>query len=121
MGVDLRLLPVEADWRTWGFAHTVLSLERNSPLFEAIELQHPSPRPSFNLSAFCGGRVPDGSARGEQMYGVVKETPYGETLTYMARSELIAVLERAALGPATQAALAWLRESNVTWVGLYWH
>jgi len=122
MGVDLRLLPVESDLGTWGFAHTILSLERNYDVHEAIGKLNCVARPSFNLSTFCGGVVPDGTAKGETMCGVMRETPYGDPLTYIKRSDLVAVLESVEnIGPKTRGALAWLRESSVVWVGLYWH
>lgn len=121
MGVDLKLLVVEGDQGTWGFAHTMLELDRDYPLHKLIQALKPYERPTFRFSSFVS-RVPDGSVRDEYCYGEVKETPYGERLTFVDSLDLATVLDSdPETGPRNKAAAAYLRLIPRTTVALYWH
>ena len=123
MGMDLTLLPVECDCGAWGYAHTMLELDRDYGLHGHIQALSPQPllRP-FDLSSFRA-RVPDGSLQGGSCYGVVSETPYGCPLTYTKAKALVTAFDEASsLSAKNRAARAYLAElSGDTLVALYWH
>lgn len=117
MGVDLRLLPFDADHKDLAFSHTLLSCERRSALWEAIAEHCAASDVPDCFSSFCN--VTD---EGETMYGVTTTTPHGERLQWTTAEALLqpAVMAHvddpknraiwaylAALPPATKVALFW--------------
>jgi hypothetical protein len=84
MGVDLRLLPFDADHGDGlSFSHTILEVGRNYDLHDKIRKLRSMPVPA-NFTSFCG--LGDD---GELTYGVTIETPYGEPLEYVLAGEFI--------------------------------
>lgn len=100
MGIDLRLLPVEhfgtMNGALWGFSHTVLNLPRNSEAWTAFRvLQQDLVPPNADISSFVGGRVSDGSALGEMMYGRLRDRDsYGEPYRWVTAGALSPILTR---------------------------
>jgi hypothetical protein len=132
MGVDLKLLPVECDQGTWGFAHTMLEIGRPYPLYEEID-KLTIERPDFNFYSFVA-RIPDGPMADEFCYGQITATPYGEPITYIKRVDLIKAMETEKvpyrglvehmqewLGEQGMAALAYLKCLSCEWVALFYH
>jgi len=74
MGLDLQLLPVEADRGSWGFSHTVLNWGSGYEVQEWIK-DKPLTDPPDNFSTFLA-YLPSG----DPGYGKTTETPYGEPL-----------------------------------------
>ncbi len=120
MGLDLRLLPVDFLSGTMGFSHTVLIVHRDgSGAINAIAGLVAAVIPTtFDISSFVGGRVPDGAAEGEPMYGSLADTAYGERYTWIDAARLAPILQKhqpdapttayiAALPPATLVILDW--------------
>lgn len=96
MGLDLKLLPMER-WFDgtegnpgWGYSHSVLSLDRHQALFDRIGLLD-AKELEDNVPSYVGRDVPDGSAEGETMYGVMTTTPWGDPITWVTAGELAAV------------------------------
>ena len=88
MGVDLSLYPIDSLHeigsyerglgKKWGFSHTVLTLPRNYGCWEALKRLPQIPIAEWDIAGLVGGRVPDGKAEGERMYGRFDTDPYGE-------------------------------------------
>lgn len=118
MGLDLTLLPFEADYGDWGFSHSVLNLERRGELLdEILELRaHPVP---LNFGTFlCRD-----DAYEEPHYGNTQETPYGEPLQWVRVTSLRDLSERRGVIDNCQnrAVWAYLKElPNDAKVALYW-
>jgi hypothetical protein len=122
MGVDLRLLPFEAD-NAGGisFSHSILSLERRRELWDPIA----------KIEAAHGHDVPDGFCSflsrgkdGDTCYGRTTTTPYGSRLKYVTAGDLKQLANHPAvtdnhINQAIWAYLACLPDS--TKIALYWH
>lgn len=116
MGIDLRLLIVEGSTDDCRFAHTMIDAGGGYDLYNSIQKAKPFTRPEWRLTSFCA-RIPDGSLKDESGYGEVKETPYGEPLTYLTAEKLI----KAEIGMRKEA-LAFLKALPPhKIIGLYWH
>lgn len=122
MGVDLKLLVVDGNCGSWGYAHTMMEFGRNYEAFDKIkEHCQPQARPEFKLSSYAS-RVPDGKMEGEACYGDVTETPYGEPITYVYANKIVEALKDTKLYQWQIAAVAYLNTlPPETLVGLYWH
>ena len=123
MGIDCTLLPAAAH-DGWGFAHTVLPLERRSDLWPRLRAVEPLPL-DVRLIHFTSylGRSPSG----EHAYGRMAEDAYGEQLRFYAAGDLARVISEfdrhpTAAAPLNAAAAAYLgclpAESPVA---AYWH
>ncbi len=128
MGIDLKLLPVEANLSgSSGFSHSILSLERRSELWDAIDENVTTwPKPTWTLSSFLGRQD-----NGEHGYGDTDETPYGDRIEFCFAANLAEVIEAfnekeaheydippPVLNVATAAYLKCLPPQ--TEIGLYW-
>ena len=119
MGIDLKLLPIEHQHGDFGYAHTVLTLERHSDLWEVIwELRmQPVPR---DFSSFFGPTC----ERGESHYGRMTEDAYGEDLRSVAVKELLKISDHEGVRDYAEknaAAWAYLAELDPEdRVVLYW-
>jgi len=121
MGVDLTLLPVEGDCRTWGYAHTLLQIGRNYDTHRELTSLDPKPRPNWVLHSFLS-RVSQEPGKGEACYGTVTETAYGEPITYLSSAEIVGAMENVSiLSQQEKAVLAYLRMIPTYQVALYWH
>jgi hypothetical protein len=89
MGLDLTLLPFEADHEDgFSFAHTVLNCIRRGDLFEAImEQLNETPVPA-NFYSYLSR---DGD--GDSHYNITTTTPYGEPLGYVRVADLLGLSE----------------------------
>lgn len=116
MGVDLRLLPFDADRGEFAYSHTILELGRDYALHEKIRKLRSMPVPS-GFTSFSG-RGDDG----DTCYGATIETPYGEPVEWVLAGELCAIeLEEG--GTYIERAI-WAYLSHLppqTKVALYWH
>ena len=109
MGVDLALLPFDADFPDLAFSHTILQVERDPKLWEQILSLAAAPVPS------CFTSFLSYDACKEAHYGNTKEDCYGEHVQYVQAGPLAELLPD---GP-TKAYVAALSEE--TKVGLFWH
>ncbi len=119
MGLDLTLLPFDADSERMNFSHTVLSCERRGQLFEEIQELRATPVPED----FTSYLSLDGEYE-EHHYGQTHETPYGEPLTYVLAGQLwpFASHEDVMSQSKNRAIWAYLAELPPdTKVALYWH
>jgi len=118
MGMDLKLLVVDGASESWGFSHTILSVSRDYDLFRKIIGDFE--RRTFNLSIYVA-TVPDGSMEGESYYGHVKDTPYGEPITYIEIEKLAKTMSKCTdLSQNNKAILAYLKDCPYDLVALYW-
>jgi hypothetical protein len=114
------------------FSHTMLSLERRRelwPLIEKIPKLKVGEEFRKSFTSYLS-TIPDGTKEGEECYGHVRETPYGDDLEWVEAGLLSKVLsdfnqnieEEKYLPKQNAAAAAYLAglESD-TPVGLYWH
>lgn len=119
MGLDLKLLPFDADHATIAFSHTVLNCERRRALFECLlDNLNALPVPEEFRSYLSTDQDFE-----EHHYGVTTVTPYGEPLTWVEVEALLSYgdhvdvkgnyLNRAiwaylgCLPPRTKVALYW--------------
>lgn len=116
MGLDLTLIPVDADSGSLFFGHTRLRMERDRELFEAIN----------NLKAIELDKPfschESHSSEGKSCYGPCTVDGYDQPLTKV-RAEKVAALAGhvANLHKSNRAALAYLKElDSSAWVVLYW-
>lgn len=117
MGVDLRLLPFDADF----FSHTILDCERRRDVFDAItEVEEKIGRDvpdNFQSFTACG-------ADGESCYGATLRTPYGENLKYILVEDLLQFTFHVDVtdNEKNRAIWAYLAQlKGTTKVALYWH
>lgn len=124
MGLDLKLLPLDylsaGKSGPWGYSHTVLSVNRNSELFDAIALLDDEELPQgASIASYVGGDVPDGAKEGETCYGVLDQTPYGDRCTWI---DVEALVPAFAKHMSDQPVTAYLRAMRPgTKIVLYWH
>jgi hypothetical protein len=77
MGLDLILLPFDADYPDLIFSHTVLLCERSLDLFAIVKTLDASPVPA-GFNSYLGRH-----ANGERCYGPTAETAYGDPLAWV--------------------------------------
>lgn len=118
MGVDLRLLPFDADF----FSHTVLDCERRHelwPAIEKVETRNGRDVPD-NFQSFIGRSDRfDGTC-----YGTTIRTAYGENLKYVLVSDLLPLASHGAVQDNEKNRAIWTYLSQLkpeTKVALYWH
>lgn len=117
MGLDLRLLPFDAD----RFSHTILDCERRSDLFEAVlKVERKIGRDvPANFQSFTGK-----SGEALPCYGTTIRTPYGENLKYILVEDLLQFALHVDVrdNEKNRAIWAYLAQLNPqTKVALYWH
>jgi hypothetical protein len=114
MGVDLRLLPFDADQGDFAFSHTILEVNGSRDLYKKIKQLRSMPVPK-DFTSFCAV-----GSDGESTYGLTKETPYGEPLEWALAGELCDILSRS--DDYKKAVYGYLQHlSPDTKVALYWH
>lgn len=121
MGIDLRLLPVDAlrIEAGWGFSHTILPLPRHYDLFDAIRALDATPLGLAKVSSYVGRRVPDGTCEGEPTYGELTTDAYGKPYSLLRAAQLAPVLrEHIPDDPATAFVAACDPDR---WIVLDWH
>jgi hypothetical protein len=123
MGLDLSLLPVEAEFGDGtGFSHSVLALERRTGLFDAIldiEEREGAPVPGRFETFVCRDDRFE-----ETHYGDTRETPYGEPLLWVRAASLAELRSHpeATDFPRNRAVFAYVDALPPdTKVALYWH
>ena len=122
MGVDLRLLPYDADWGTGAFSHTILSCERRRELWEDIAKLPALPVDAKNFTCFASRKIDDPDA--EDGYGRVYRDPYGEPMQYVTAQSLCRLSRKRAVrdNHTNRAIWAYLAQlPRQTKVALYWH
>lgn len=82
MGLDLTLLPFEADFPQLHFSHTILNCERRGDLFQDI-LKLPGVAIEFEFDTFMSK-----DEESEFCYGPTQSTAYGEPLRYVFARDL---------------------------------
>lgn len=116
MGVDLRLLPFDADQGDFAYSHTMMEVGRDYDLHGKIRALKSMPVPS-DFTSFCARGVD-----GEPTYGKTSETPYGEQLEYVLAGHLAAIKLPRDAWYGVRAVWAYLKElPPQTKVALYWH
>ncbi len=130
MGIDLKLLPLETrEDMDWGFAHTMLELDRRHELWDFIDDEVPViTKDNFKFSSYCAP-IPSGEWEGENGYGEITEDPYGNAIKWCRAGKLAEVMEKFYTdggGYKTDyrnlAAIAYLKvlpTDNL--IALYWH
>lgn len=116
MGMNLTLLVVEGASESRGFSHTILSMSRDRKFWHSI--RNAFERRTFELSSYVST-----NESGENCYGHVKDTPYGEPITYIEIERLVEIMSDCIehLSQNNRAILAYLRECPYDLVALYWH
>lgn len=125
MGISLKILIVDGQLSGQrGYSHSMFAFGQCRDLFEKLDAKART-IPGFRLSSYVA-RIPDGSWEGENGYGDVAETPYGEPLTFVSAAEFLEAIQPADiednggwLARAARAYIACLPPD--TWVGLYYH
>lgn len=119
MGVDLALLPFDFESDRFSFSHTVLNTERRKDLWEEIaRLESKAVPDGFN------SYVSRNDDYEESHYGETLETPYGDRLTYVLASDLLAFWDHPGVKDEekNRAVWAYLNCLNPqTKVALFWH
>ena len=122
MGLDLSLLPFDADHEGLAFSHTVLDCERRRVLFDqilAIEKAHGRDVPERFTSYLSRDDKYE-----DTHYGVTKDTPYGEPLKYVTAGQLVPLESRPEVEDCKNRAVwAYLGalDDPQTKIALYWH
>lgn len=111
MGLDLKLLPFDADFDGLHFSHTILNVHRDRDLWACVKQTEQFPVPDDFTSFLCGKQ----DEYEEKHYGNTVETPYGERLTYTAAKNLKGI----AFEPDAVAAYINALDDDVK-VALYW-
>lgn len=119
MGLDLLLLPFDADFSDLSFSHTILNCERRRDLFDAIQQtlrETPVPEHFRSYVSQADGR--------DSHYGITTETPYGESLGWVYAGDLRTFSEHPDVldNERNRAIWAYLAQLPFrTKVALYWH
>lgn len=86
MGLDLKLLPFQAESEFVSFSHTILDCFRRRDLFEKIQGLPSEPVPE-NFQSYLSRDHEDGYE--DTHYGKTTHTPYGERLTWVYATDLV--------------------------------
>lgn len=122
MGLDLTLLPFDADSGDWAFSHTVLETGRHYVLFDWIKKLPQMKVPKTFTSHVS--RQSKCDKCDEPHYGITTETPYGDAVMYVMIDDLIKIPAevKATFSVRTKAIWAYLGEfDRQTKVALFWH
>lgn len=115
MGVDLRLLPFDADSGI-SFSHTILDCDRDYPMFDAIQELDALPVPE-GFTSFSG-RCDECH---DTCYGKTLKDPYGSPVLYVTASLLVSV-KHDQMSQKNRAIWAYLEHlAPSTKIALYWH
>lgn len=121
MSIDLKLLIVDGRIGTGGYSHTIIELGQWSEWLDRKLSKKARTIPGFTLNSYVA-RIPDGSWKDENGYGEVKQTPYGEDLTYVSAKEFVDAVGKEKWEGLGAAALAYVRALPPdTLIGLYYH
>jgi hypothetical protein len=121
MGVDLKLLivdggPFPPDKPTFAFAHTMIEFGRWYDVFARLDKKAFPMPDGLDFTSYVSQRDD-----GEQGYGRVTGTPYGNPLTFITAADFLDCCSGANSGRG-KAAMAYVRElPPETWIGLYYH
>jgi len=122
MGLDLKLIPVDCDSVKQAWGHTLLTLDRDRGLWEAIK-RVPSMEFRRDFNCYVAD-IPDGKWGGESGYGNVTEDALGEPLSFVYADELGRVVDLEIMGeksPHNVPAFAYIKAlPKNTKVILYW-
>jgi hypothetical protein len=118
MGVDLRLLPFDADnGSDFAYSHTILEVGRDYDLHDKIKKLPSLPVPS-GFTSFSGKQ----EGFDDTCYGLTIKTPYGEELKYVVARDLCAIELRKDAHNKLRGVWAYLSHlPPLTKVALYWH
>lgn len=121
MGLDLSLLPFEADHERLSFSHSVLSVDRT----EIVRVVWESLRDAGETTPdhFSSYLCREGEIE-ETHYGVTTTDPYGNRVRCVSVEELLAFREHPGVyqDPRNRAVWAYLAElPEKTRVALFWH
>jgi hypothetical protein len=111
MGLDLKLLPFDADFDGLHFSHTVLNVRRDSDLWVCVKQTEQFPVPN-DFTSFCCN---DQAEYEEWHYGVTTKTSNDKQLTYTAAKNMKGI----AFKPGAVAAYINALDDDVK-VALYW-
>ncbi len=120
MGVDISLLPFDADSGVY-FSHTILSLERRRDLWDPIaEIEKRFGRDvPERFTSYMGT-----GADGDPAYGNTQQTSYGEVLKYVLVQDLLLISKHEDITDNHKNRAIWAYLSCLpanTKVALYWH
>lgn len=124
MGKELTLLIVDGyTGPREGHAHTILDLKPGH--YDVLDKLDKKARtiPGFKLATYMA-TIPNGPFEGEQYYGEVSKTPYGEPITYVSAEEFVECFGQKdlTLFRFALAALAYVRAlKSDTLIGLWYH
>jgi hypothetical protein len=94
MGLALRLLPIDCLHGSFGFSHNVLELGGLSWDLGAKIRDAARRLPDVHdVTSYLGGRIADGSSKGERCYGKLVDDAYGEPYRWLTARELLTFLE----------------------------
>lgn len=115
MGLHLKLIPFERERGDYADSYTVLNCDKDYDLFNQIQQLPEFPVPP-NFNSYYSVEEDDIIC-----YGVVKETPYGEELTYSFVKDLLRC-KPSSDRQTNKAIWAYLKQLPPnTKVALYWH
>ena len=119
MGIDLILLPVDHYDQNWGYAHSLLSVNRSSNLFDKIRKL-----PSFDVPKdFSSYTSRDGKFE-EPHYGNTIEDCYGDKVKFVEVKSLLKFKHHRDVRDSGKNSAIWayLKElPENTKIALYWH
>lgn len=118
MGVDLTMLPLDADHSDFQFSHSMLGVERRRELWPLIEKLEQGGL-SSNFQSFYGPGL-----NGEPGYGTTAETPYGEPIKWASAGDLAKLSTHNTITDNAKNRAVWAYLSELpadTKVALYWH
>lgn len=122
MGVDLKLLVIHGQVGANANAPTMLEFGRESEVFERLDAV--AKPVQFSLYSYVS-MTPDGPRRGEDCYGLVVETPYGEPLTFVTAAEFQEIMrgfDTDEINVFAKAAIAYVQAlSPDVLIALYYH
>lgn len=116
MGIDLDLLPVDADFPNCSFSHSVLQCERRHNLWPAIQALPGQPVPD-NFTSYLGGK-------GEACYGKTVEDSYGDPVRWVRVRDLLTLRCREEVRDNSKNRAVWAYLAELPpegKVALFWH
>lgn len=116
MGLDLSLLPFDADHGDFAYSHTILNCDRDYKLFDAIQKV-----PQMKVPEGFTTYLSRDEKYEEVHYGKTIETPYGEPLMFAEVESLLKHKKLVHQASVNRAVWAYLENLPPrTKVALYW-